>query len=233
MEKKINKLFKTASIPMIKPQIENYPVYVKETENMGKGVFASRDIKRNEICCWYDGVIIVNNKSSLMSETITGMDGYQQEINKDVSIAGFKTYFSDGGVAQLCNDYSTNYNDNDNEYKKMINVKKLSINPYNITYIASKNILKDEQLFVSYGSKYWESYEKNKNLRIEDRLKINIERLKEKGKKTDNLEKMLESYINEGDEVINYAYRHNFIINFNIEILKLLGKLEDDFDLDN
>ena len=233
MEKKINKLFKTASIPMIKPQIENYPVYVKETENMGKGVFASRNIKKNEICCWYDGVIIINNSSSLISEVITGIDGYQQEIDDNVSIAGFKTYFSNGGVAQMCNDYSTNYKDDDNEYRKNINIKKVNINPFNVTYIASKDILKDEQLFVSYGSKYWESYEKNKNLRIEDRLKINIKKLKEEGKNTDNLENMLKNYINDGDEVVDYAYRHNFIINFNIEILKLLGKLKDDFDIDN
>ena len=41
-------------------------------------------------------------------------------------------------------------------------------------------------------------------------------KLKEEGKNTDNLENMLKNYINDGDEVVDYAYRHNFIINFNM-----------------
>lgn len=44
-----------------------YPVEVRATIDMGNGVFATRDIKKGELCCFYDGIIVPSR---------TGMDGF-------------------------------------------------------------------------------------------------------------------------------------------------------------
>ena len=117
---------KNLTDPKIGKLKKGYPVEVKPAGIKGNGVFATRDIKRGEILCFYDGIVC---PGSVFSGLISGDYGYGQSYNEVVSqgktIAGFPECLRDGGCAQLCNDASTTYTDDtDLKYLKNINVRE-------------------------------------------------------------------------------------------------------------
>ena len=148
-----------------------YPVEVRSAGFMGDGVFATQDIKKGTVCCYYDGVF-VNSETEAMF--VTGKRGYSQFVTggKTQLMAGFPAEFRKGGCSQMINDYNINYKQRDaptdgqlknNKYARGINVITCPDCPaYRGTpvTIAIRDIKKDEQLFSSYGEKYWD-YEKN------------------------------------------------------------------------
>ena len=159
IEKGFNKNLTNPKIGKLK---KGYPVEVKSAGIKGNGVFATRDIKRGEILCFYDGIVCSDlTVGTLMS----GSHGYNQSYGEAStyrelrtvgrSIAGFPECLRDGGCAQLCNDASTTYTDEkDLKYLKNINVKEVySGNTF--VFCASKRIKKGQEILYSYGPQYW------------------------------------------------------------------------------
>lgn len=136
-----------------------YPVEVKSAGSKGRGVFATRNIRRGEVCCWYDGFIAAGRITGML---ITGAHGYNQALCQDPEgpcIAGFTEVFKEGGCAQLCNDAETDYVDhNCLKYLKNINVSEV-IDEKNqtVAFVATKRIKKGQELLYSYGQDYWSS----------------------------------------------------------------------------
>ena len=136
---------------------KDYPVEVRPAGDKGMGVFAKRHIKRGEICCYYDGVITRGGCQALFT---TGKHGFSQVVfdsdGDEKALAGFRTQLRFGGCAQMCNDASTTYTDQDDlTYLKNINVKEKQIAPNSMVFVATKRIKKGEELLYSYGHDYW------------------------------------------------------------------------------
>lgn len=140
------------------PNLKSYPVEVRDAGHMGKGVFATKNIKRGNICCFYDGVKCANLEHATLTSNAFG---YAQALKCGIILAGFTKQFREGGVAQLINDASTDYkNDRDKEYLKKINVTFDDTCDIDKPFvcIATKNIKKGEQLFYNYGGEtYWKA----------------------------------------------------------------------------
>lgn len=137
---------------------KTFPVKVANAGAKGVGVFATRNIKRGEICCFYDGILHGGMPACLM---ISGVAGYIQQIKPGPifpsgnKIAGFPKQLRPGGCAQLCNDYSTTYTD-DWENETKCNVSELITPDKAFVFVATKRIKKGEELLYSYGAQYWE-----------------------------------------------------------------------------
>ena len=140
------------------PNLWSYPVEVRDAGHMGKGVFATKNIKRGNICCFYDGVKCANLEHATLTSNAFG---YAQALKCGIILAGFKKQFHNGGVAQLINDASTDYkNDRDKEYLKNINVTFVDAEDMDkpLICVATRNIKKGEQLFYNYGcDTYWKA----------------------------------------------------------------------------
>lgn len=133
-----------------------YPVEVRSAGHMGDGVFATRNIKRGEICCFYDGIVVSSKEAGVL---VSNVHGYNQIITDDMVIAGFTKQIRPGGCAQLCNDASTDYEDDDLKYLKNINVH-IWIEADGACaplFVAKKPIKKNEQLLYNYGKDYWDA----------------------------------------------------------------------------
>jgi len=143
------------------PNLKSYPVEVRDAGHMGKGVFATKNIKRGNICCYYDGIFCAGlDMATLTSNAF----GYAQGLKCGGTLAGFTKQFHNGGVAQLINDASTDYkSDTDLKYLKKINVTFDDAGGMDkpLICVATKNIKKGEQLFYNYGyDTYWKSRKK-------------------------------------------------------------------------
>jgi len=156
-------------------------IEVKESSGKGLGVFASKNIKKGEYICWYDGIYVSNEAGlelkdrNLISNLITGKLGYGQNLSKgnDV-IAGFTKEFRKGGVAQLVNDYSKTTD----EYESYKNVRDKKYNSdmeriYDASgnfkylyFVAVKNIKKGEEILHYYGVDYWKNNGDSKLFKI-------------------------------------------------------------------
>ena len=138
------------------PSSRGFPVEVKEAGGKGRGAFATRDVRRGQVCCWYDGIIA---DSCYKATLATGDFGYCLATENETYIAGFRAQLREGGCAQLCNDASTTYTDqSDLKYLKHINVKiEAYANGDGIAFIATKPIKKGEELLFSYGPGYWKT----------------------------------------------------------------------------
>lgn len=135
---------------------KDYPVEVKSAGDKGMGVFATKNIKRGDICCYYDGYIIPKH-----GHFVTGDYGYTQEFytrnGEAFQLAGFRTQLRHGGCAQMCNDFSTTYTDDEDlTYLKHINVCDIRMGVKSLVFIATKRIKKGEELFYCYGPGYWQ-----------------------------------------------------------------------------
>lgn len=133
-----------------------FPVEVKPVEAKGGvGVFATRNIQKGEICCFYDGLLCANQWMACM---VAGRNGYNAALTAQSNgpiIAGFQRQWREGGCAQLCNDASTAYSDTDPSYLKDINVVERLSSHLSLVLVAKKRIKKGHELLLSYGAHYW------------------------------------------------------------------------------
>jgi SET domain-containing protein len=141
---------------------KDYPVEVKSAGDKGMGVFATKNIKRGSICCYYDGFICADDVSSMLT---TGEHNFGQQIGGGPQIdlwhlAGFRSQLRNGGCAQMCNDASTTYTDDED----LTYLKNINVTAYNMRnesgqpgffFVATKRIKKGEELLYSYGSGFW------------------------------------------------------------------------------
>ena len=131
-----------------------YPVEVQPAGEMGKGVFATRDIDKGDLLCFYDGICCFN---SSYADIVSGKCGYKQSSSDGSSIAGFQTELRPGGCGQLINDASNDLSSYGNEeYQSKINTMALNIHGTAVCgMFATRHICRGEQLFYSYGKDYW------------------------------------------------------------------------------
>lgn len=94
-------------------------------------------------------------------------DHYGFEVNSNYMIIGDKDFKSDPNyMGHLINDGAkTNLDPKSIEiYNKvstlMANCKFHRIKDYHVVIVATKNINKGEELLITYGSPYWDSYNK-------------------------------------------------------------------------
>ena len=136
----------------------NYPVEVKPAGNKGMGVFATKNIQKNQVCCFYDGFF---DTGPMCGVVITGQHGYGQSApfngNPNYLLAGFPTQLRPGGCAQMCNDASTTYTNRNRKYLEHINVKETIDEDGCVLFVATKRIKKGTELLYSYGPGYWSS----------------------------------------------------------------------------
>jgi SET domain-containing protein len=149
------KSVRLADVQLASPLMQtSFPVEVKSAGEKGVGVFATRDIKRGETCCWYDGVMCPDQYVAAFT---SGAFGYAYDCTSapgKLVLAGFRTEIRRGGCAQLCNDAAREYDENDLLYLKHINVMSRDVEG-RVTFVAKKPIKKGQELLYSYGAYYW------------------------------------------------------------------------------
>ena len=161
---------------------DKYPVEVRSAGAKGNGVFATKTIKKGHVCCYYDGLIC---DGSIRSNLTCGTMGYTQVMDREGCdaingegnhlakfpvLAGFRTQLRRGGCAQLCNDFSTSYtqeeaDDPNSWYRKGTNVMeqfatvpgKKNPKQRTLCFVATRKIRAGEELFYCYGPVYWKN----------------------------------------------------------------------------
>ena len=147
-----------------------YPVEVRPAPGKGNGVFATRTIKKGQVCCFYDGILIEPNtwdgfkegitRLTLLGVLVSGEHGYNQQFDNHSVIAGYPFQTRPGGCAQLCNDVSMDYKTNE-EGRAGCNVEEYSWRNKEgrpvMVFKAKRKIKQGEELLYSYGVGYWES----------------------------------------------------------------------------
>lgn len=106
----------------------------------GKGLFAARDYKKNEIIARYTGDLV-------RTDTNDNYQGsrYVLELTQEVAIDAVRTNTAEGRMI------------NDARGSGHRNNARFSVNQVNKTAVlrAERNIKKGEEFFCSYGSSYW------------------------------------------------------------------------------
>ena len=124
-------LFRVYNINYDNINVLNSTVYIAESRYGGRGVFANRNIRKNEI-------VEIAPYIQTPHETVKGtfLD-YVFSKNKYDSVLCF------GNISMI------NHSDDPNVY--------ITIGDENATITAYCDIQKDQELLISYGPKYWSS----------------------------------------------------------------------------
>ena len=194
------------SLPLVKhPSLEKeYPVQVRSAGFKGNGVFATRNIKKGEVCCWYDGVVTSTDSFCTL---VAGTFGYNIAYY-DTFVGGFRRQLRPGGCAQICNDAAIDYDSTDDpDYVQKINVIAHTMNGV-ILFIANKRIKKRGELLFSYGPGYWKS-KKVYTVTIDASAEQLFERIASLVKDTSKelVPQLIESYTGKGDDKADYLKR--------------------------
>lgn len=136
--------------------------------NAGNGVFATEDIKKGERVCYYDGEDIEASKVNIcetdMSYALTKVG--EKEPWTRLGFEFPKTLY---GVGQICNDGAYPIFRDEHDFKMVVEdldiYTKKSMDNLNVAqedknsfwFVALRDIQKGEELFYSYGPKYWMS----------------------------------------------------------------------------
>lgn len=111
----------------------------------GKGLFTTKDIKKGEIICEYEGEIITWKEAIRRNDE--GINGYVYYISEMVCVDAyyakktFGRYAND--AAGLTRKKGVRNNSVYHEVKRKVFIK------------ATRNIRAGEEIFVSYGRSYW------------------------------------------------------------------------------
>ena len=120
---------------------DNVEIKKSKIKNSGKGLFATKNFNTGDFICWYMGVL----------------------IEKDFVVNGY--YDSDYLLANPNSELIIDASDEKSCYGRYIN-DSLALKKNNCDYdfysnttsagvIASKNIKKGDELYISYGMDYW------------------------------------------------------------------------------
>jgi hypothetical protein len=143
-------------------------VEVRKSElpgDSGRGVFATEDITKGEMLCFYDGDLVKNDDPNHLESA------YLQTVNKSGYVVdGYSTPRNPYGVAQLLNDstcglFDTNQPIHRNTFQNICeffdNYEVTSQRKRNVCVtgsgwaFASRDINKGEELYHHYGKGYW------------------------------------------------------------------------------
>jgi len=125
-------------------------------KHAGRGVFAKRNFKKNEILTFYDGFFVTKAQDLTYAIDTT---------TKDTFIIGYSQMddWKNRGLAQLINDPICGHFSN-----KEVNVYFVQKKVCNTLVVrALRDISCDEELFVSYGYAYWNCRERYNLLHLE------------------------------------------------------------------
>ena len=234
----LNKILGSNNVQSIRKKLPNqspltaatpgkFPVEVKSAgEGKGVGVFATRNIQRGEVCCFYDGLICPNEFMACM---VAGRNGYNVGLHASDNgpvIAGFQRKWREGGCAQLCNDAATDYYDTDPKYLKDINVVERFYSQSPLVLVAKKRIKKGEELLFSYGSYYWKAKRASKEYNSTSSAFREFARQKvkslglEAGQASELVEAFCVEYEAHGDDMEGYLAR--FLVMMSIACMVLV-----------
>ena len=127
----------------------------------GRGVFARRAFKRNDIVCYYHGAEVTPSNVKDCA--------YVLEVSPGRYIDGYQDVRRKRGVAQIINDYSCFKIDSsrghlvESEIRAIANYLKTSPKMANVfscgkIFRATRDIEPGEELFFNYGTRYWLNY---------------------------------------------------------------------------
>lgn len=151
-----------------------YPVTIKQSNktNGGRGVFATRNIKKGEVVCYYDGKDIDLQDITTKDQPYAMNDPDDKNKTRIGHIEPRCSY----GIGQLINDSTRMVFNTTNEIKlttKLVTKLYNSIKIYekkarwraNVAFAgepeckwwmyAAKNIKKGKELYLYYGAHYW------------------------------------------------------------------------------
>lgn len=188
---------------------KTFPVRVGPAGDKGVGVFATRDIKRGETCCWYDGVVCPDQYVATFT---TGVFGYTIQAG-GVHLAGFRTQLRPGGCAQLCNDASTEYDEADLKYLKHVNVESRDFEN-GVAFVAKKPIKRGQELLYSYGSDYWRTRKERQLHSMNEMLLVWAWTVGGGKLKPHEIERACNAYSSSGEEMDHYRNRYQLAIFF-------------------
>jgi len=159
-------------------KLENNPLVEMNPSNVhGRGVFASKDIKKDELVCLYDGKIM--NEFSLLKLVRAKMQmdrEYWMSHPRDPSLTlcGYKQPKSVLGIGQIINDFTKpevtqlNFKHGIKACEEYVRTSRKHQNVgfkadgKDFWLYAARDISKGEEVFLHYGYKIWlETFTKN------------------------------------------------------------------------
>jgi hypothetical protein len=138
-----------------------YNLYIKSSqiENSGLGVYTSDFISNNTLIDEYIGDIVkIGGPYVVNIDDIFGIDAFNfprcyMGMLNDASFISKKTIKKNRKKITIINE--KNYDVNKNQLK---NNCEFTIKKKRCFVYSTRDIQKDEELFVSYGKSYWENY---------------------------------------------------------------------------
>lgn len=169
----IDKCFHMTSFPIEK--FWSFPVTVNDSTIHGKGVFATENISKGEVCTLYpcDSVIIDNMCTFRDGVKFENVQDYMFNLNKMMKISANPSKWSSAYCGHMINDPSNNVQKiqslnvstpYDEITRTMIEYEIRCMNFENCEFkggghycyiIATRDIKKGEELLASYGYAYW------------------------------------------------------------------------------
>lgn len=112
--------------------------YVRNTKDMGRGIFADRDFKAGEIICYCELLVLDKDDSSMINDT--SLENYTFRFNEmsDCLVLG------DGSIF--------NHNDDENTTYELIKITDALGSRHLMKFTTKKPILQDEQMFINYSA---------------------------------------------------------------------------------
>lgn len=122
---------------------------VSQLPNSGNGLHTAINIYKDEVIAIFKGEILTNHQANLRAQKgnnqyfISMVDG---SIMDSMKVKCFAKYANDA------NGFST-------QIANFKNNSKIALDEYNnVCIIASRNIKMGEEIFCSYGKRYWEDF---------------------------------------------------------------------------
>jgi hypothetical protein len=126
------------------PESDYLYTAVSKLSNSGNGLFSAIDIYKDEIIAIFYGLILTNQQAALKAKkgkTVYFMNLPNGKILDCESVNGFAKYANDASVGNLSG------------FK---NKSKITLDEHqNVCLVAISKIKAGEEIFCSYGKKYW------------------------------------------------------------------------------
>lgn len=126
------------------PESDYLYTAVSKLSNSGNGLFTAIDIYKDEIIAIFYGLILTNQQAALKAKkgkTVYFMNLPNGKILDCESVNGFAKYANDASVGNLSG------------FK---NKSKITLDEHqNVCLVAISKIKAGEEIFCSYGKKYW------------------------------------------------------------------------------
>ena len=157
---------------------DNNMIYISNSNTHGIGIFANKNINKDELITFYPAhyITITNSKPFIIRLTELKLDkqiynDYTIIYDNGINITGSPLLnHNKHFIGHLCNDgYKHNYKNNTKKNRNSYNKKTKEYNNAStriitdhelsntnlLGIISTKNIIKNEEIKISYGFKYW------------------------------------------------------------------------------